>query len=849
MKPITGFLIALTVAYTTSHNMTCRIYLDPGLGGSRADCRGLHLTKVPGDLPSNTVSLDLSDNHVTVLMSRAFVHIPRLLTLVISHSRVSRLEPRAFEGLTNLRSLNLNYNHLQLDNDTYPQDIFRPLERLTDLNLGYNSCRLRGTTPHWIFKWLTNLETLKIDTFEDDIFGSGFGYLKNLTTLNIGTGDKDECTYCAIDVIHNHTFSAFENSTLKVLIASDCHLHSVEAGAFSPLKSISKIVFDSVKYLPSSIALRAFYGLTGKHVSKVLLPSSYTSVYSLQDLTGQLISNGILSKLTDICIDHIDLSSNTIIYIDYNFLKVFSKCLKFLDISNNKLLGNQMLFLQMRMCEQLQHLDVSHQQKYNKHENTHTLVHRFLTANLHSEGYHREDTSNFSWNKVLPLNEVTVYFPPNLRICNLSEMAGRFGRFFITQVVGASHLKLLNLANNGMWGLWKTIGGLTALQYLDLSGNEGHGMTKDFIQSFPNLTYLSLNNMGLDKNTLLEGEPVLEGLKTINGLRHFEIVGNHIQWMDMRYLTTLTVLNISRNSLVSIPFKQNDLPFLSVLDLSLNAITYFDDDTMEMLEILGQRNKLILKLDGNPLSCSCQSLMFIQWMFTSSVTFDRNATYSCVTEYAVFTTTHRVYQDFNYHWTSCQGRFWLPVSISLMFLIALLLVSAVLVSSNWTKIENFILVLMGRGVQRVSRQDFRKDAYVAHSDQEIQFVMDALRRALEDTHGLRLILPERDFLLGGFVADHVVESINKSWKTILVVSDDFLDDPWSYFIMKSTTYYVSNMNPNRLILMVLGDVNRGQLPDLLLSVTAEEDIIQMDDLPDHNDKVWLTVRDRILAPA
>ncbi|XP_067676110.1 toll-like receptor 4 [Haliotis asinina] len=844
MKTITGFLMALTVACITSHNMTCRIYLDPGLGGSRADCRGLHLTKVPGDLPSNTVSLDLSYNHITVLRSRAFVHIPQLLNLVILHSRVSRLEPHAFEGLINLCSLNLNYNHLQLDNDTYPQDIFRPLEHLTDLSIGYNSCRLRGTTPHWIFKWLTSLETLQIDTFEDDIFGSGFGYLKKLTTLNIGTGDEGECTYCAIDAIHNHTFSAFENSTLKVLIASDCHLHSVEVGAFIPLKSISKIVFDSVKYLPSSIALRAFYGLNGKHVSQVLLSLSYTSVNSLQDLTGQLISNDLLGKLTDICIDHIDLSSNTIIYIDYRFLKVFSKCLKFLDISKNNLLGNQILFFQMKMCEQLQHLDVSHQQKYNRHEHKDTLVNRLVTANLHSKRYHTEDT-----NKVLPSNGVAVYFPPNLRICNLNEMAGRFGRFFITQAVGASHLKLLNLANNDMWGFWESIGGLTALQHLDLSGNEGQGMTKDFLQSFPNLTYLSLSSMGLDKNTLLEGGPVLEGLKTITGLRHLEIVGNHLQWMDMRYLSTLTVLNISGNSLVSIPFKYNDLPLLSHLDLSLNAITYFDEATMEMLETLGQRNKLILKLNGNPVACSCQSLMFIQWIFTSSVTFDKNATYSCVTEYGVFTTTHKVYQDFNYHWTSCQGRFWLPVSISLLFLIALLLVSAVLVSSNWTKIGNFILVIMGRGVQRVSRQDFRKDAYIAHSEQDIRFVMDVLRIALENINGLRLILPERDFLPGGFVADHVVDSINKSWKTILVVSDEFLDDPWSYFIMKSTTYYISNMNPNRLILILLGDVNRGRLPELLLSVTAEEDIIQMDGLQDHNNKVWLSVRDRILAKA
>ncbi|XP_046346246.1 toll-like receptor 4 isoform X2 [Haliotis rufescens] len=322
-----------------------------------------------------------------------------------------------------------------------------------------------------------------------------------------------------------------------------------------------------------------------------------------------------------------------------------------------------------------------------------------------------------------------------------------------------------------------------------------------------------------------------------------------MQWMDMQYLRTLKFLIISRNSLVSLPFTHNDMPDLRVLDLSLNAITYFDDDTMELLETLGERNKLILKLDGNPISCSCQSLMFIQWIFTSSVTFDRNGSYSCVTEYGVLATTDTVYQKFNYHWTSCQGWFWLPVSIILMCFTALLLVSAILVSWNGTKIGNRILVLMGKGVQRVLRQDFSKDAYIAHLEQDIEFVMQELRTVLEERHELRLILPDRDFLPGSFVADNVVESINKSWKTVLVVSDDFLGDPWSYFIMKSTTYYISNMNPNRVILLLVGDVNHGRLPELLLNVTAEEDIIEMEELPDPNSAVWLRIRDRILAKA
>ncbi|XP_046570528.1 toll-like receptor 3 [Haliotis rubra] len=708
MKITCGLILVLTVA--TSCQQSCQIWPAPQLGGVRADCQNLNLTSVPDNLPPNTVSLDLSRNNITVLIDNAFVRLPRLLSLTIAYSQVSRLETNAFKGLTRLLSLHLDHNNLQLDNDTYPEHVFSPLQSLTELNIGYNDCRISGSAPDWVFKWLMNLETLTIDTFQYDVFGSGFGYLQKLVTLNIATGVDDNCIYCAITVIQNHTFSVFENTSVQVLDVHDCKLMTVDVEAYLPFKHISKIVLENVMTLPTGLAVRAFFGLNGKNVSQVLLKKSNKYVSLNRNLQNQLLNKETLTHLSDICIEHLDLRYNHILYIDRSLLPVMSRCIKYIDLSKKQ----------------------------------------------HSGGR---------------------------------------------------------------------------------------------IRSFPNLTHLALNNMCLDDDTLIEGGPVLEGLKTMPALRYLEIAGNDLRYTDLGSLRTLRSLNVSRNNLVSVPFQDNDLPDLLILDMSVNSITFFDDDTIEMLENLGKKNKLVLKLTGNPFSCSCKSLAFVQWIFSSSVTFDSNGNYSCVTEFGVLTTTNTMYKEFNYHWTSCQGRFWLPVAISLICVTTLLIVCALLVSRNWTRIAHHILVFMGRGIQRVNRQDFNKDAYIAHSDQELQFVMQDLRIGLEEILGLKLILPERDFLPGPFVADHVVESINRSWKTVLVVSDDFLDDPWSYFIIKSTTYYISNLNPNRVILLLVGDVNHGRLPELLLNVTDEEDIIQLDDFPDPHSDVWVRVRDRILTPA
>ncbi|XP_071094976.1 toll-like receptor 4 [Haliotis cracherodii] len=852
MKVICGLILTLTVTSSTSQK-TCQIKPDPQLGGSRVDCQNLNLTSVPGDLPPNTVSLDLSGNNITILRDQAFVRLPRLMYLNIVNSQVSRLEANAFKGLSLLLSLRLNNNNLQLDNHTYPEDVFRPLQSLTELNIGSNDCRLRGTTPDWIFKWLINLETLTIDTFEYDIFGSGFGYLQKLITLNIGAVFEDDCIHSAIGVIQNHTFSVFENTSVQVLNVTGSKLLAIHAGAFLPFKNMSKIVLENVMTLPTAMALRAFYGLNGKNVSQVLMRNSNRHVSQNRNLQSQLITKETVIYLTHICIEHLDLSHNNIIYLDENLMLVLSRCIKFLDLSSNNILGDQFTFFRMSVCKNLFFLDLSDQYKFNSHmynsgEGNLDSKLKVTQNRLHSLTRHMTVSENSSVSKLESVG-MGIRVPPNLRICMLRGTFTRLGRFFITGVTGSSHLAKLDLSYNEAWGFVKQINGLSFLNEVDLSGNEGRGMTKDFLLSFPNLMSLALNNMGFDKETLRRGGSVLEGLKTMHALRYLDIVGNAIRYMDMGSIRTLISLKVSRNNLVSVPFEHNDLPDLHILDLSVNSITYFDDDTMDMLESLGQKNKLVLRLKGNPLSCSCQSLLFVRWIFSSSVTFDSNGNYSCVTEYGALTTTHTVYNEFNYHWTSCQGRFWLPVSITLMCLIALLLVSAMLVSRNWTRIAHHILVLMGRGIQRVTRQNFNKDAYVAHSDEELQFVMQDLRIGLEDLHGLKLILPDRDFLPGPYVADHVVESINKSWKTVLVVSDDFLDDPWSYFIIKSTAYYISNLNPNRVILLMVGNVNRGRLPELLLNVTDEEDIIQLDDFPDPHSDVWVHVRDRILAQA
>ncbi len=75
------------------------------------------------------------------------------------------------------------------------------------------------------------------------------------------------------------------------------------------------------------------------------------------------------------------------------------------------------------------------------------------------------------------------------------------------------------------------------------------------------------------------------------------------------------------------------------------------------------------------------------------------------------------------------------------------------------------------------------DAFVAYSThgEERSWVHLTLREKLEDEYGFKLCIHYLDFKLGRAIDECIVEAINKSRKTILVLSPEFLRSGWCQF--------------------------------------------------------------------
>lgn len=96
-------------------------------------CSSSGLTKLPHSLPSFSISLDLSHNHVSWLSPGCFNGMSRLENLLMAHNQLKALNPGTFQNVSGLRHLDLSSNKFRAVEQHYFQGLWR-LEELLLFN-------------------------------------------------------------------------------------------------------------------------------------------------------------------------------------------------------------------------------------------------------------------------------------------------------------------------------------------------------------------------------------------------------------------------------------------------------------------------------------------------------------------------------------------------------------------------------------------------------------------------------------------------------------------------------------------------------------------------------------------
>ncbi|XP_067675984.1 toll-like receptor 4 [Haliotis asinina] len=810
-------LVLLTVKLSQGNEQICDLHFERQNGSLFADCSRRKLLQVPDYLPENITALDISENDLTVLKNNAFDKFGNLIYLNINMNPLSKLEPEAFRGLFNLTKLLLARNKLQSSRSCFPNNVFRDLVSLQTLNLEKTGM---DSYPDWVFPPLVKLRSLFIDSVPDPVFGPGFSKLASLKLLQMdsrfmyGGG-------CSIEKLKNETFQSLNETKLEVLVLNHCsNLHYCEPGVLEPLMSLTELELTH-NQIGNHNALHLLYPFVNRNMRKIWFNGTFKyEVQHEKELVDRALTKESTRYLNKICVTEVSVRENRLYLVELAsiYKDPFESCLKVLDASENYFAGDLGVLLFIARLSNLEYLDCSLQR-------------------IDGDFPRKRSFETLSENNI-----VSVTLPPKLRYFGITDISGATHTVQEIVFLNTHNLETVLLASNSLFGLTR-LRGLENVSNVDLSGNK---FDSEFnFHSFENATHLSLRNCKLQFSpSSFTNNNVFSPLKSV---RYLDVSLNELTDIPLSPISnTIIHLNLSHNEFDTIPIETIDYPHLILIDMSFNLIGQLDKATRANLDLSFEKNNLKLILKGNTFSCSCENLDFTLWLVDTPVIYETDRNFPCILDNGTMTGTVDVAKHHERLFRYCTGKMMLSITVTIMVVMFTSIIVVYVVSNNPVRYRNALLKLFGLGIQYLTPKDFDFTLYIGYFDADIPLVYQKLRHALElCNHPVRLFLKDRDVLPGVPIADGIICGITYSWKSVLVISDDFLQDlsQWSQFTIDAALYSVTDLIPNRIIVLLVGPVQVEDLPERLLNVVEEDCILSVEDYQGDEDcNLWKDLR-------
>lgn len=581
--------------------------------GLVASCAGRRLQSVP-PLPRNITHLYLQMNSITeinstsltdleelqeldlgdqlrplVIKNEAFRGQIHLRRLTLSNNIGLKLEPRAFEGLSGLHDLRLDYSSL---NDSILRDSYlKPLSGLQTLGLFGN--QIKKLQPSLFFANMTDLKVLNLK-------------LNRISQI------------CESDLV------GFQNKHFTVLNMNSVHLKAMSSSSFdwqkcgNPFRGMSFETLDlSYTGLGVSQMQQFFRAIEGTNISHLKLSGHIGKGFSFHNLPDPdnttfeglknssvcsldlsknrifALQHGVFSPLRDITV--IDVSQNQVNQIHKNAFEGLHDHLKLLNLSHN-LLG-EVYSSTFASLTSLRVLDLSHNHigalGYHSFSGLPNLEELYLTGNsLRDLGFPASLPSlahlMLKDNKLTSVNSV-VWFARNVVHLNIQENKLTNLQDVYSLLTQMKHLqRLLYGGNRIRWCTPGTHVRLNKLQLLDLHSSSLHSVWAQgrCLNLFDNLDHLT--EMNLSSNAL---RSLPQGI--------------------FKGLTAMVTLDLSANTLTHLQpdvFPQS----LKVLYLANNFIASPDPTSFRSLRSLD------LRMNG--FHCNANLRSFLTWLKSTNVT-------------------------------------------------------------------------------------------------------------------------------------------------------------------------------------------------------------------------------------
>ncbi|KAJ7412886.1 toll-like receptor 2 type-1 [Willisornis vidua] len=391
-------------------------------------------------------------------------------------------------------------------------------------------------------------------------------------------------------------------------------------------------------------------------------------------------------------------------------------------------------------------------------------------------------------------------------------------------------LELLDLSNNNLTHLspvW--FGHLFSLQHLHLQGN----LYRDLGESSPfsslrNLSSLQLGNpqFSVIRRGNFEGIELLNACAWPKNLKYLNLSSTQIPKVTTCIPPTLEVLDVSANNLkefgLQLPFLKElyltknhlktlpgaaPIPNLVVMSVRRNKLNRFSKEEFESFKRLE-----LLDASDNNFICSCEFLSFIHHQAgISQVLVGWPDKYVCDSPLAV-----RGAQVGAVHLSlmECHRSLMVSLICILVFLVILILVAVgYKYHVVWYLRMTWAWLQAKRKPKRAPPKDICYDAFVSYSENDSNWVENIMVRELEQAcPPFRLCLHKRDFVPGKWIVDNIIDSIEKSHKTLFVLSEHFVQSEWCKYELDFSHFRLFDENNDAAILVLLEPIQSQTIP-------------------------------------
>ncbi|XP_005653633.1 toll-like receptor 2 isoform X1 [Sus scrofa] len=725
--------------------------------------------------PHQASSLSCDPAGVCDGRSRSLSSIPSGLTaavksLDLSNNRIAYVGSSDLRKCVNLRALRLGANSIH----TVEEDSFSSLGSLEHLDLSYN--HLSNLSSSW-FKSLSTLKFLNLLGNPYKTLGETplFSHLPNLRILKIGNND----TFAEIQA------KDFQGLTfLQELEIGASHLQRYAPKSLRSIQNISHLILHMRR---PALLPKIFVDLLSS-LEYLELRNTDFSTFNFSDVSINEPST-VMKKFTFRKAEITDASFTEIVkllnYVSGALEVEFDDCtlngrgdFSTSALDTIKSLGNVetltvrrlhipqfFLFYDLRSIYSLtgavKRITIENSKVFlvpcSLSQHLKSLEYLDLSENLMSEEYLKNSACEHAW----PFLHTLI-----LRQNHLKSLE-KTGEVLVT----LKNLTNLDISKNNFDSMPETCQWPEKMKYLNLSSTRIHSLTHCLPQT---LEVLDISN---------------------NNLNSFSLS-----------LPQLKELYISRNKLKTLP-DASFLPMLSVLRISRNTINTFSKEQLDSFQKLKT-----LEAGGNNFICSCDFLSFTQGQQAlAQVLSDWPENYLCDSPSHV--RGQRV-QDTRLSLTECHRVAVVSVVCCALFLL-LLLTGALCHHFHglWYMKMMWAWLQAKRKPRKAPRRDVCYDAFVSYSEQDSYWVENLMVQELEHFQPpFKLCLHKRDFIPGKWIIDNIIDSIEKSQKTIFVLSENFVKSEWCKYELDFSHFRLFDENDDTAILILLEPIEKKAIP-------------------------------------